>query len=163
MKDFVLYCDEGLTEAEIENLQNALQGAKRTDVPLALEVLFVGEEEIRELNREQRKVDKITDVLSFPTLDGIIEKAIEQKDYPYDIDENGNLFIGSIVICKKRAREQAEEYGHSFNRELHYLIVHGVMHCLGYDHEEETDKAKMREMEEKVLKKAGITRQEEEQ
>ena len=71
MKDFVLYCDEGLTEAEIENLQNALQGAKRTDVPLALEVLFVGEEEIRELNREQRKVDKITDVLSFPTLDGI--------------------------------------------------------------------------------------------
>ncbi|MBQ5926354.1 MAG: rRNA maturation RNase YbeY [Clostridia bacterium] len=163
MKDFVLYCDEGLTEAEIENLQNALQGAKRTDVPLALEVLFVGEEEIRELNREQRKVDKITDVLSFPTLDGIIEKPIEQKDYPYDIDENGNLFIGSIVICKKRAREQAEEYGHSFNRELHYLIVHGVMHCLGYDHEEETDKAKMREMEEKVLKKAGITRQEEEQ
>ena len=74
------------------------------------------------------------------------------------MDEEGRLVVGSIAICIKRAKEQAEEYGHSYERELHYLIVHGIMHCLGYDHMEESDKAQMREQEEKILTKIGITR-----
>ena len=76
-----------------------------------------------------------------------------------EIDEEGNLLIGSIVICCDRAREQAEEYGHSYQRELHYLIVHGIMHCLGYDHMTDEDKAEMREKEEYVLSKLGIVRE----
>ena len=74
-------------------------------------------------------------------------------------DEEGRILLGSIAICIERAQEQATEYGHSYQRELHYLLVHGVMHCLGYDHENENDKVLMREKEESVLKKMGITRE----
>jgi probable rRNA maturation factor len=104
-------------------------------------------------------MDKVTDVLSYPSLDGIKGQALAKADYPFDIDEEGKLVIGSIVICCQRAKEQAEEYGHSYERELHYLIVHGVMHCLGYDHIEDEDRAEMREKEEFILGKLGIVRE----
>jgi probable rRNA maturation factor len=64
----------------------------------------------------------------------------------------------SIAVCIEKAKEQAEEYGHSYERELHYLLVHGIMHCLGYDHMTEEEKAEMREKEEYILGKMGITR-----
>lgn len=139
-------------------LENALEGFVETDVPLAIEISFTDEEEIRRLNRELRGIDKVTDVLSFPALDLERGQAIKKAEYPFEIDEEGRLLLGSIAICIKRAKEQAEEYGHSYERELHYLIVHGIMHCLGYDHMEESDKAQMREQEEKILNKLGITR-----
>ena len=139
-------------------LENALDGFVETDVPLAIEILFVDETEIQRLNRENRGIDKVTDVLSFPALDLERGQAIKKAEYPFEIDEEGRLLIGSIAICIKRAKEQAEEYGHSYERELHYLIVHGIMHCLGYDHMEENDKAQMREQEEKILNKLGVTR-----
>lgn len=158
--NFFLYADEEAEEKlQVESLCKAAACAFESDVPVAVEVVFVDEEEIRDLNREQREVDSVTDVLSFPTLDGIRGKALHKKDFPYDIDENGNLFLGSIVICRKRAMEQAEEYGHSYERELHYLLVHGIMHCLGYDHMVEEDKVQMREREEFVLGKMGIVRE----
>ena len=69
------------------------------------------------------------------------------------------MFVGSIAVCKKRAAEQAEEYGHSYRRELNYLLVHGIMHCLGYDHMTEEEKSEMREKEECILGKMGITRE----
>ena len=139
-------------------LENALKGFVETDATLALEVLFVDEAEIQRLNRELRAIDKVTDVLSFPALDLERGQAIKKADYPFDIDEEERLVVGSIAVCVKRAKEQAEEYGHSYERELHYLIVHGIMHCLGYDHMEESDKAQMREKEEEILNKLGITR-----
>jgi probable rRNA maturation factor len=105
-----------------------------------------------------RDTDKVTDVLSFPALDGIKGEAIHGADFPYEMDEEGNLMLGSIVVCCERAREQAEEYGHSYNRELHYLLVHGIMHCLGYDHMNDAEKAEMREKEELILGKLGIAR-----
>ena len=160
MTDFVLLCEgEELPEENARALENALQGFVQTDVPRAVEVVFVDGEEIRRLNRELRNTDKVTDVLSFPTLDGIKGEAICGEDYPYDTDEDGNLLIGSIAICCDRAREQAEEYGHSYKRELHYLLVHGIMHCLGYDHMTEEEKTEMREKEEFILSKLGITRE----
>ena len=160
MTDFVIACEgEELPEESIRALENALQGFVTTDVPLCVEVIFVDGEEIQRLNREMRNIDKVTDVLSFPTLDGIKGQEICAEEYPYDIDEDGNLLIGSIAICCDRAREQAEEYGHSYNRELHYLLVHGIMHCLGYDHMVEDEKAEMREKEEYILSKLGITRE----
>ena len=139
-------------------LEKALAGFVKSDAPLAFEIEFVSEEEIRNLNRDTRGMDKVTDVLSYPALDEIKGKKLSKKDYPYSLDEEGNLLVGSIAVCVKRAKEQAEEYGHSYERELHYLIVHGVMHCLGYDHEQEEDKAEMRQQEEFILNKLGITR-----
>ena len=157
--DFKLLCEDGAFPAAcVENLETALEGFVKTDVTLSIEILFVSKEEIRALNRDTRGMDKVTDVLSYPALDGICGKEIRQKDHPYEIDEEGNLLLGSIVVCEDRAKEQAEEYGHSYNRELHYLIVHGVMHCLGYDHSTDTERAVMREKEEYILGKLGITR-----
>ena len=150
--------DEGLTKAQLTAVENAMEGFVETDVALGVELIFVPEEEIRRLNRETRAVDKVTDVLSYPTLDDIKGQPIYGADYPYDVDENGVLLLGSIVICQQRAKEQANEYGHSYERELHYLLVHGIMHCLGYDHMTDDEKAEMREKEEFVLGKLGITR-----
>ncbi len=129
-----------------------------TDATLAAELVFTDEEGIRKLNAETRGKDAVTDVLSFPNLDGILEKPIRKADFPFDADEEGNLFLGSIVICRKRAAEQAEEYGHSLRRELYYLAVHGLCHLLGYDHEREEDKAQMRAREEKILAAMDIPR-----
>ncbi len=160
MSKFFVYTDEEeLSEIQLNKLCEAVGETLQSDVDLAIEYLSVSEEEIQRLNRETRHTDRVTDVLSFPTLEGIKGKAICKKRFPYDIDEEGRLLIGSIVICKKRAKEQAEEYGHSYERELHYLFVHGVMHCLGYDHITEEERAEMREQEELVLKKLGVTRE----
>ena len=161
MSKFVIYCEDqaefGL--ASKTAVEEAMKNFVASSMTLAVELLFVNEQEIQRLNRELRDTDKVTDVLSFPTLDGIKGKKLLKKDYPYDVDEEGNLLIGSIAICVKRAKEQAEEYGHSYNRELHYLLVHGIMHCLGYDHMTDEEKAEMREKEEFILAKLGITRE----
>ncbi len=159
MSKFFVYTEaEELSEMQLEKLCVAIGETVEADVELSIEYLAVSEEEIRRLNREMRNIDRVTDVLSFPTLEGIKGEKICADDFPYDIDEERRLLIGSIVICKKRAKEQAEEYGHSYERELHYLFVHGVLHCLGYDHITEEERAEMREREELVLGKLGITR-----
>ncbi len=161
MSAFIIYCeDEAFPPQNVSALAAAMQGFVQTDVPLAIEFVFVDGKEIRRLNREMRDTDKVTDVLSFPALDGIKGETICGADFPYEIDEEGNLMLGSVVVCCERAKEQAEEYGHSYERELHYLLVHGIMHCLGYDHMNDTEKAEMREKEEYILAKLGITRAE---
>ena len=149
-----IYCDE----EDFSALSAAFEGEAESDTDLSAEIIITDEEEIRRLNSEMRGIDAVTDVLSFPSLDGIFGKKIEKKNFPYEVDEQGNLFIGSIAICKKRAAEQAEEYGHSLFRELNYLAVHGVCHLLGYDHIEEQDRKVMREKEECVLNKMGASR-----
>lgn len=156
MSNLNIYCDQ----FDFATLSAAFDGEFDSDCPLALEIIFADKQEIRSLNAQNRQVDKVTDVLSFPTLDGILGKKILKENFPYDFDELGNLFIGSIVICKEVAAEQAEEYGHSYERELYYLAVHGVCHLLGYDHMQDADKKIMREKEEKVLKKLNLTREE---
>lgn len=142
----------------MEPLCIALEGLAESDVPLYLELLIVDEEEIRTLNREQRGVDRVTDVLSFPSMEEIKGKPVLSEEHAEELDEEGRLYLGSIVICEKRAREQAQEYGHSYARELNYLAVHGVLHCLGYDHETEEERSEMREQEEIVMKKLGLER-----
>ncbi|MBO5525410.1 MAG: rRNA maturation RNase YbeY [Clostridia bacterium] len=146
------------SEKEFPQIEEALENFVDCDADVAAELVFASAEEIRETNRVQRGIDAVTDVLSFPTLDGIRGKKLRKKKFPYEIDEEGNLFLGSIMLCEERAREQAEEYGHSYERELHYLIVHGVMHLFGYDHMTDEDKAQMREKEEEILTRMGITR-----
>lgn len=155
MIDLDIYCDE----YDFSALQRAFADEAEADCPLSAEIVICGEEEIKELNARFRNIDKATDVLSFPALDGILEREIKSKDFPYDIDEDGKLFIGSVVICKAVAERQAEEYGHPFERELFYLAVHGLCHLFGYDHIEESDRTKMRAKEEKVLAKMNLARE----
>ena len=124
----------------------------------ALDLSFVGRSRIRSLNASLRGVDRVTDVLSFPTIEKVT-LPLEKGDYPLDLDpESGKVYLGSIVICRARAKEQAAEYGHSLSRELAYLTVHGVLHLLSFDHIEESDRKKMREAEERVLGVLGIGR-----
>ena len=81
------------------------------------------------------------------------------EDYPFDVDfSTGQLMLGEIMLCYKRAQEQSLEYGHSIQRECCYLVLHGLLHLLGYDHIDERDKALMREKEEKILSALGVFR-----
>lgn len=154
MLDLRICCDEH----NFSDLSAAFKNEAECDVPAALEIVFLDKEHIKKLNAEYRQVDKCTDVLSFPTLENICGKPICGDDYPFDKDDDGNLFLGSIAICTDVAREQAEEYGHSYERELYYLATHGVCHLLGYDHIEEDDKALMRAVEERVMQTLNLTR-----
>ncbi|MBO5223474.1 MAG: rRNA maturation RNase YbeY [Clostridia bacterium] len=123
----------------------------------SVEVEFVSEDEIKELNAQTRNIDKVTDVLSYPALDEIL--PFTAQNYPYEYNaETKQVGLGSIVICEAVAKSQAEEYGHSEEREKAYLFLHGLLHLLGYDHIEEDDKKIMREQEEKILSGIGITR-----
>ena len=105
------------------------------------------EEEIRRLNAAYRDKDAVTDVLSFPQYDDLRE-----------LDNEEEICLGDVVICGRVARRQAEEYGHSYERELLYLFVHSILHLLGYDHMEEEEKRQMRIREEYVMEKIGLTR-----
>ena len=155
MVELGIYCDE----YDFSALAAAFADEVQADCPLSAEIIFVGKEEIKRLNAEFRKNDSVTDVLSFPTLEGICGKKLKGEDYPFDRDADGNLFLGSIAICTDVAREQAEEYGHSYERELFYLATHGMCHLLGYDHMTDGDKAAMREKEERVLKILNLARE----
>lgn len=119
-------------------------------------VLVVGEDEIRELNREHRGKDAVTDVLSFPILE--FDEDANILDYDYDFDDE-LVLLGDIVICAKRAEEQAKEFGHSFIREIAFLTVHSMLHLLGYDHEHSDDEEQlMFKKQKEILNLMGITR-----
>ena len=122
---------------------------------LKAEVVFMGKMEMQELNNSSRKVDSVTDVLSFPTLGGICGEVLNKKTFPLEVDGR-HLFIGSIVLCEDKIKAQAKEYGHSEEREMTYLFIHGLLHLFGYDHIEENDKKIMREKEKEVLNLLGV-------
>ena len=113
------------------------------DDNVQVSISFVGDNEIKELNRDFRGVDSSTDVLSFP------------MDDEFQIEET---MLGDVIINTKRVMEQAEEFGHSNTRELSYLTVHSILHLLGYDHIEEEDKVIMRSKEKAIMKSLEIYR-----
>lgn len=126
-----------------------------------VDISFVDKKEIKKLNKDFRNIDKETDVLSFPVLNLTPMQKVDAKDFMEDFDpETKSIMLGDIIICNEVASKNAEEYGHSFEREVCYLVVHGCLHLLGYDHMEEEDKKLMRAMEETVLSKYKITRNE---
>ena len=145
-------------DRDFSTLEQAFEGEYCSDCPLIVEIIIVDKLTIRDLNSRFRNIDRVTDVLSFPTLDGIRGKELKLADYPFDTDDEGNLCLGSIAICQEVANEQAEEYGHSVDREFYYLATHGVCHLVGYDHMTDEDKAQMREKEENVMAKLGLVR-----
>ena len=124
---------------------------------LLIEIAFVSEEEIQQLNREQRDIDKVTDVLSFPYLDQIRGEILTPTHFGNEKEEEGFL-LGSVCICMQRAKEQAEEYGHSLEREVCYLALHGILHCFGYDHIEKSDEEEMTSLAEQIMTKLNLKR-----
>lgn len=143
----------------IEKAIEAVLFEEQPDFDVFISVLVCDKEEIRSINNEQREIDKATDVLSFPALkfDENYNLLEEISDYDYD-PELEAVYLGDMVLCADVAREQAEEYGHSVDREFAYLTVHSMYHLFGYDHMEENMKADMRKKEETVLKKLGLER-----
>jgi probable rRNA maturation factor len=144
---------------------------RREDVPTGIVTLTLTDDEgIRELNRQYRGLDKPTDVLSFSLMEG--EEPDIHYDDEYEASEEGeegwkdeekteDLFanlLGDIVISVPRAEEQAAEYGHSLERELGFLFVHGFLHLLGYDHDDEGQEKEMFAKQEEVLMEAGLSR-----
>ena len=127
------------------------------DVPCEVDVYVTGDAGIQELNREMRQVDRPTDVLSFPEF----ELTPGQLPGPEDADPGTGLVpLGDMVISMEHVAAQAKEYGHSNRRELAYLVVHSVLHLLGYDHlDEGPQKKQMRAREEAILAELGITRE----
>lgn len=146
MEDYIFNTiDEDIDFTNVDNICKF--ACKKLDIinPL-FNIIIVDREKIQQINRDYRNKDAVTDVISF---------AFEEvPDVKYD-----NLrFLGEIYICYDRCKEQALEYGHSIERELCYLSIHGLLHLLGYDHIKEEDKVIMRALEEEILSEYDITR-----
>lgn len=124
-----------------------------------VEINLVSAQKIQELNKSFRGIDSVTDVLSFPNIDAKLPLILE--DYPLDINpENNCLMLGEIFICIERAIEQAKEYGHSIEREMSFLACHGMLHLLGFDHKNEEEEDKMKEIQDEILdEKLKVTRE----
>lgn len=132
------------------------------DCPYEAEVnlLLTMNEEIREMNCNFREIDRATDVLSFPMVDyeraGKFDFLEERMDYFHP--ETGELMLGDIVISKEKVISQAEEYGHSIEREYAFLIAHSMLHLFGYDHMEEEERVVMEQKQAEILESLQILR-----
>lgn len=139
---------EELNEDKLEEyIRVVLEEEYENEKDVYLSVLLTDNETIKEVNREYRNKDSETDVISFAYLE--VEEEFES---PY-------VTLGDIVISLEKVEAQASEYGHSFERELYYVLTHGILHLLGYDHIEEEDKVEMRKKEEEILGRHGYTRE----
>lgn len=134
--------DEALME-EVERAVKMSLQLERNSLDYEVSVSFVTNEEIHELNRDYRGVDRPTDVLSF---------QMDEEEVYGEMD----VVLGDIVISMEKALEQAEDFGHSLTREVVYLTVHSMFHLMGYDHMNEEEKAEMRSKEKAVLKELGV-------
>ena len=134
-------------------LSQCFKEEKLENSKLCITVTLTTPETIQEINKRYRNIDRATDVLSFPMFEkDELDKKIQENDF-----ENEDI-LGDIVVSVDKVKEQAIEYGHSFERELSYMIVHGFYHLMGYDHIEEEDKKIMRKKEEYILEKLNISR-----
>lgn len=166
-----------MTEILIENVQ------EKTDIPkeitdaiescigetLAFEecnfeaqvsVTIVDNEEIQRINKENRNIDSPTDVLSFPMLEFDEDGNVSDCEFDYAEEDGEMILLGDIVISAERAAEQAQNYGHSFLREMAFLTVHSMLHLLGYDHVDDPEGERiMIEKQNEILNRLGITRE----
>jgi probable rRNA maturation factor len=146
-------------------LQNVIEYTLKEEELLVdneVSVIFIHNEEIRGINLKYRGIDEVTDVLSFPMLHYPENKVFKDVYTNYEFDQNdlydGKLVIGDVALSLEKAKEQSEEFGHSFTRECAYLTVHSILHLLGYDHIEEIQKNIMRKREEEILATFNICR-----
>lgn len=131
----------------IRSVVNAVLEYEGVLVESEMSILLVDDKAIRELNRDFRDIDRPTDVLSFPS-----------GDYPL-VDGVNYLYVGDMALSLERARKQAEEYGHTYEREVAFLTAHSVLHCLGYDHVDgEEQEKEMFSRQEAILQGMGLSR-----
>lgn len=140
---------------QLLELAAAAEGITEGEVTLT----FVDNEEIRTLNRDYRGIDSATDVLSFAMQDD----GVGELDIIFEVESESESIpllgmLGDIIISAERALEQSKEYGHSLERELGFLFVHGFLHLLGYDHQDESSERIMIAKQEDVLQQAGLLR-----
>ncbi len=150
-----LFIESVSTKVNTKKIARAVYKVLGQKAKLKAELVFMQADEMRNLNNSSRGVDSVTDVLSFPTLGGIKNEILLPENCVTSMDGR-YIMIGSIVLCKQRIIEQAKEYGHSVEKETTYLIVHGLMHLFGFDHETEDDKKEMREREKQVMRVLGV-------
>lgn len=167
----MLYTDDRqnkieVTEEFIKKLGEVCSFAlkeEEVDCEYQISLLFVDNEEIKEINEETRGINKETDVLSFPMIDYENGKVYKDMYIGYEFDETymdgKELVLGDMVLSLEKALEQSLEYNHSYEREVSYLVVHSILHLLGYDHMEEDEKMIMRKREEEILNKLKIIRE----
>lgn len=136
-------------------IEQCFKEEKLQNSKLYISITLTTPNQIQKINKEYRNIDKETDVLSFPMFEkNEIEEKIKENNFEHED------VLGDIVISIDKVKRQAIEYGHSFERELAYMLVHGFYHLMGYDHIKEEDKIIMRPKEEKVLADLGIGRNE---
>lgn len=152
--NIIFFDEEKLIKKEItivfEEAANLLMDEHEIDKSkIEISVSIINGNKIKDLNRDYRGIDRVTDVLSFPQYESINEiKELKGEIIP----------IGDVVIYYDKAKEQAEEFGHSLERELIYLFVHSVLHLLGYDHLEDEEKSEMRRQEKSIMQRLKILR-----
>ena len=131
------------------------------DYECEVDVSIVDDEYIHQLNKENRGIDRPTDVLSFPMLDfdepGDLS-IVEDSPEGYFNPDTGELLLGDIIISLERAKVQAEEYGHSLKREVAFLTAHSMLHLFGYDHMTDEERTEMEKMQDEILNRKGYTR-----
>ena len=136
-------------------IEQCFKEEKIENSKLYISITLTNPEHIHKINKQYRNVDRETDVLSFPMYEKLeIDDMVKNQKFEHED------ILGDIVISIEKVKGQAIEYGHSFEREFAYMLVHGFYHLMGYDHIEDDDKVVMRKKEEIVLNKLGITRDE---
>lgn len=147
-------------EALAKKVIDAVTDYEECPYEIEVNLLLTMNDEIQEMNNEFREIDRATDVLSFPMVDydlagefGFLEESIE-----YFNPETGELILGDIVISKEKVIAQAEEYGHSVEREFAFLIAHSMLHLFGYDHMEEEERIVMETKQKEILEQLQILR-----
>ena len=144
---------------DLKNIYNYVVKLFKLPKNVQVNLNFVNEEEIKELNKTTRNIDKVTDVLTYPYINLKVDETLNLEDYKFNVNvEDNTLTISDIYICLKRAEEQAKEYNHSVRREVCFLLCHGLLHTLGYDHIEKNDAEVMEQKQEEILNALGITR-----
>lgn len=166
----MIYVDDRQKKVEvneefIEKLKKVIKLAlneEEVDVECEISMVFVDNEEIKEINNSTRKIDRETDVLSFPMLEyenkKVFKEIYKNHEFSQSDFDGDELVLGDIVLSLEKALEQSKEFNHSYEREASYLVVHSVLHLLGYDHMNDEEKQVMRTREEEILKKLNINR-----
>ena len=135
-------------------VERCYEEEKLTKSKLIITITLTTPENIRKINKEYRNIDRATDVLSFPMFEKEeLTKNIKNQEFMHED------VLGDIIISIEKVKDQAKEYGHSFERELSYMVVHGFYHLMGYDHMTEEEKTEMRKKEDVILNALNITRE----
>lgn len=145
----------------VSTVVEAVLDAEQCPYEVELNVLVTDNEGIRCYNREYRRIDRETDVLSFPNIPFEREadfSLVEENEADYFQPDSGELILGDIILSADRIYSQAKSYGHSVRREFAFLVAHSMLHLCGYDHETEEEAAVMEQKQNDILSGLGITR-----